>query len=251
MRLSETCAIVTGGASGLGAATAEYLRKSGARVAILDRDARGADFAEIIGAAFFETDVTQEDSTLAAMRGARAAMGQINVCINCAGIMTAAKTVSQGAAHDLAVFRRTIEVNLVGTFNTLRLAAAEMAANRPNRDTGERGVIVNTASVAAYEGQKGQVAYAASKAAVAGMTLPLARDLSAQNIRVCAIAPGVFGTPTMRGLPGSVQQDLTADIPYPRRMGEPVEFARLVGTIIETAYLNGEVIRLDGALRMG
>lgn len=250
MQLPEISAIVTGGASGLGAATAEHLRKNGAAVAILDRDPRGADFAEIIGAAFFETDVTSESSTLAAIRGAKEALGRINACINCAGIVTAAKTFGRSGAHDLAVFRRTIDVNLTGTFNVLRLAVEEMVANKPNQTTGERGVIINTASVAAYDGQKGQVGYAASKAAVAGMTLPLARDLADHNIRVCAIAPGVIGTPMMRGLSEQVQSGLTADVPFPQRMGEPEEFARLVGFLLESAYINGEVVRLDGGLRM-
>lgn len=250
VELSAACAIVTGGASGLGAATAEHLRAAGASVTILDRDPRGADFAEIIGADFVRTDVTSEDSVGAAVAAAKAAMGRVNVCVNCAGIVSSGKTVGRDGALPLESFRRTIEINLIGTFNVLRLVAAEMADNAVVTGCGDRGVIINTASVAAYDGQKGQVAYAASKAAVAGMTLPLARDLAGQGIRVCAIAPGVFGTPMMLSLPGEVQNSLAAEVTYPRRLGEPSEYARLAAFIIESGYLNGEVIRLDGALRM-
>lgn len=250
MELSAACAIVTGGASGLGAATAEYLRAKGASVTILDRDTRGADFAEIIGADFFATDVTDETSLTRAVDGAREVMGRINVCINCAGVVSTGRTVDSDGPLALDAFRRTIDTNLIGTFNTVRLAAAAMARNPAALACGDRGVIINTASVAAYDGQQGQVAYAASKAAVAGMTLPLARDMAGLGIRVCAIAPGIFGTPTMLGLLGDTEDRLTAQVPYPRRLGEPREYARLAAFIIESGYLNGEVIRLDGALRM-
>ncbi|NHF71638.1 SDR family NAD(P)-dependent oxidoreductase [Paracoccus xiamenensis] len=246
MKLAETRAVVTGGASGLGAATASWLVKQGAQVTILDRDPRGRNFAEEIGAHFAETDVTDEASVTRAIETASAAMGGITACVNCAGIVTGEKTVGRDGPHKLDSFRRTIEINLIGSFNVLRLAAVEMAKN-PGED---KGVIINTASVAAYDGQAGQAAYAASKAGIAGMTLPIARDLARSGIRVMAIAPGIFGTPMLRSLPQDVQDSLAAEVTYPKRLGEPVEFARLVGTIIESAYLNGEVIRIDGALRM-
>lgn len=246
MKLSETRAIVTGGASGLGAATATWLVQQGAQVTILDRDPRGRDFADSIGAHFAETDVTDEASVTRAVEAATAAMGRITACVNCAGIVTGEKTVGRDGPHTLDSFRRTIEINLIGSFNVLRLAAAEMAKN----PGAEKGVIINTASVAAYDGQAGQAAYAASKAGIAGMTLPIARDLARSGIRVMAIAPGIFGTPMLRSLPQEVQDSLAAEVTFPKRLGEPVEFARLVGTIIESAYLNGEVIRIDGALRM-
>ncbi len=246
MKLDETRAVVTGGASGLGAATATWLAQQGAQVTILDRDPRGRDLAESIGAHFAETDVTDEASVTRAIETATAAMGGITACVNCAGIVTGEKTVGRDGPHKLDSFRRTIEINLIGSFNVLRLAAAEMARN-PGE---EKGVIINTASVAAYDGQAGQAAYAASKAGIAGMTLPIARDLARSGIRVMAIAPGIFGTPMLRSLPQEVQDSLAAEVTYPKRLGEPVEFARLVGAIIESPYLNGEVIRIDGALRM-
>ncbi|SET80274.1 SDR family NAD(P)-dependent oxidoreductase [Paracoccus homiensis] len=246
MDLQDARAIVTGAASGLGEATARYFRKMGAQVVILDRDEAGAATAAEIGAGFVQTDVTDEDSVSAAIDQAAARMGGIDICVNCAGIVTGEKTVGRDGPHSLAGFRRTIEINLIGSFNVLRLAAAQMAKN--GRD--ENGVIVNTASIAAYDGQKGQAAYAASKAGIAGMTLPIARDLAGQKIRVCAIAPGIFGTPMMRGLPAEVQDSLAAEVTYPKRLGDPDEFARMAGVIVENGYLNGEVIRLDGALRM-
>ncbi|MDF3605612.1 SDR family NAD(P)-dependent oxidoreductase [Paracoccus sp. DMF-8] len=249
MELSAACAIVTGGASGLGAATAEYLRQKGAAVTILDRDPRGADFAEIIGADFAKTEVRDEDSVAAAVAHARNVMGRVNVCINCAGTVSLGKTVGPDGALPLEPFRRTVEINLIGTFNVLRLVAAEMAKTPQPLACGDRGVIINTASVAAFDGQGGQVAYAASKAAVAGMTLPLAREMAPLGIRVCAIAPGIFGSPMMQRLTAQDHDDL-ADVPYPRRVGEPREYARLAAFIIESGYLNGEVIRLDGGLRM-
>ncbi|WBU63351.1 SDR family NAD(P)-dependent oxidoreductase [Paracoccus aerodenitrificans] len=246
MQLDETRAVVTGGASGLGAATSEYLRQRGAQVTILDRDPKGRNFARGIGAGFIETDVIDEASVTRAIEGAVEEMGAINACVNCAGIVTGEKTIGRDGPHGLESFRRTIEINLIGSFNVLRLAAAEMARNEGE----ERGVIINTASVAAFDGQAGQAAYAASKAAIAGMTLPIARDLARNGIRVMTIAPGIFATPMMRSLPPEVQESLAAEVTYPKRLGDPGEFARMVGTIIESGYLNGEVIRLDGALRM-
>ncbi|MCU9846930.1 SDR family NAD(P)-dependent oxidoreductase [Defluviimonas sp. WL0024] len=246
MQLDQCCALVTGGASGLGAATAEAFRARGARVTVLDRETSGAEFATRIGAHFVQTDVTDEASATAGIEAAMAAMGRIDVLVNCAGIVIGEKTLGRAGAHALSSFRRTIDINLVGTFNMIRLAAAKMAANeRP-----ERGVIVNTASIAAFDGQKGQAAYAASKAGIAGMTLPIARDLAASGIRVCAIAPGIFATPMMRGLPEDVQAGLAAEVTFPKRLGEPAEFAALASFIVECGYMNGEVIRLDGALRM-
>ena len=246
MQISGSRAIVTGGASGLGEAAARHLISLGAQVVILDMADQGADVAREMGAGFAKTDVTDEDSVHAAIQQAMTAMGGIDICVNCAGIVIGEKTVGRDGPHKLSTFRKTVEVNLIGTFNVLRLAATEMAMNR----RAENGVIVSTASIAAYDGQKGQAAYAASKAAIAGMTLPIARDLAANNIRVCAIAPGVFGTPMMKGLPPEVQDSLAAEVPYPKRLGDPAEFAKLVAFIVENDYLNGEVIRLDGALRM-
>ena len=246
MQISGSRAIVTGGASGLGEAAARHLISLGAQVVILDMADQGADVAREMGAGFAKTDVTDEDSVHAAIQQAMTAMGGIDICVNCAGIVIGEKTVGRDGPHKLSTFRKTVEVNLIGTFNVLRLAATEMAMNR----RAENGVIVSTASIAADDGQKGQAAYAASKAAIAGMTLPIARDLAANNIRVCAIAPGVFGTPMMKGLPPEVQDSLAAEVPYPKRLGDPAEFAKLVAFIVENDYLNGEVIRLDGALRM-
>ncbi|MDO5705994.1 MAG: SDR family oxidoreductase [Paracoccus sp. (in: a-proteobacteria)] len=246
MELKNARAIVTGGASGLGAATAEYFRAQGAQVMVLDRDAKGADFAAGIGAGFHETDVTDEASVAAAIAAARDHMGGLDACINCAGIVIGEKTVGREGAHKLDTFRRVIEVNLIGTFNVLRLAAEAMAQN----EGPERGVIVNTASIAAFDGQAGQAAYAASKAAIAGMTLPVARDLARSGIRICSIAPGTFGTPMLRSLPQDVQDALAAEVTFPKRLGEPEEFARLAAFIVESGYMNGETVRLDGALRM-
>ncbi|MDZ4137700.1 MAG: SDR family NAD(P)-dependent oxidoreductase [Erythrobacter sp.] len=249
MRLEQTAAVITGGASGLGAATARAFRASGAEVTILDRDAdRGTALAAEIGAHFSAVDVTDEASVMAGIAAAKAAMRRITALINCAGIATGERVLGRDGAHRLDSFRRTIDINLIGSFNCLRLAAAEMALNQPI--DGERGVIINTASVAAFDGQKGQAAYAASKAGIAGMTLPVARDLATQGIRVCAIAPGVFLTPMLEGLGAEVQQGLAADVTFPKRLGRPEEYAALARFILECGYLNGEVIRLDGALRM-
>ena len=246
MRLDQAAAIVTGGASGLGAATAETFRARGAAVTILDRDPAGADFAAAIGAGFAAVDVTDEASAAAGIAAARAAMGRIDVLVNCAGIAIGERILGRDGPHRLESFRRTVDINLVGSFNMMRLAAAEMARN----DGPERGVIVNTASIAAFDGQKGQAAYAASKGGIVGLTLPAARDLAGQGIRVCAIAPGIFATPMLRGLPEEVQESLAAEVTFPKRLGDPAEYGALAAFIVECGYLNGEVIRLDGALRM-
>jgi NAD(P)-dependent dehydrogenase (short-subunit alcohol dehydrogenase family) len=250
MRIEDTAAIITGGASGLGEATARQFRKAGAQVTLLDRDTeRGHAVAEEIGAGFAETDVTDEASVGAAIATAKASMGRITAAVNCAGIATGAKVLGRDGPHPLDAFRRTIDINLVGTFNVARLAAAAMADNAPDAD-GARGVIVNTASIAAFDGQKGQAAYAASKGGIVGLSLPMARDLSREGIRVMAIAPGIFATPMMRGLPQDVQDSLAAEVTFPKRLGDPAEYAQLARFIVECGYLNGEVIRLDGALRM-
>jgi NAD(P)-dependent dehydrogenase (short-subunit alcohol dehydrogenase family) len=251
MDITQSKSIVTGGASGLGEACVRYLAGQGGHVTIFDLGAaRGkAIAAELPGVTFVETDVTSEDGVAKAVAEASAAMGGITAVINCAGIATGAKTVGRDGAHPLGQFQKTIDINLVGAFNVLRLASAEMAKNTPNAD-GERGVIVNTASVAAFDGQKGQAAYAASKAGVAGMSLPIARDLAALGIRCMAIAPGIFRTPMLEGLGQEIMDGLAADVIFPKRLGQPEEFARLAGFIISCAYLNGETIRLDGALRM-
>ncbi|MBO9444798.1 3-hydroxyacyl-CoA dehydrogenase [Ruegeria sp. R14_0] len=250
MQLSSSAAIVTGGASGLGEATARYFAEQGAQVTILDRDAeRGPKVAAEIGGHFAETDVTDEGSVGSAIAQAMSKMGRITVAVNCAGIAYGIKTVGKDGPHPLDAFQRTIDINLVGTFNVSRLAAAEMAKNDPEPD-GARGVIINTASIAAFDGQKGQAAYAASKGGVVGMTLPMARDLASTGVRVMTIAPGIFMTPMLAGLPEEVQQQLAADVPNPARLGDPREYGRLAGFIVEMGYLNGEVIRIDGALRM-
>ena len=250
MRIEETAAIVTGGASGLGAATGRHLRERGARVVLLDRDAEnGAALAKEIGAHFVECDVTDEGSARAAISEAAMQMGRITASINCAGIATGAKTLGRDGPHDLSLFRRTVDINLVGSFNISRLAAERIAQNDTD-EHGARGVIVNTASIAAFDGQKGQAAYAASKGGIVGLSLPMARDLAREGIRVMAIAPGIFLTPMMAGLPQEVQDSLATEVTFPKRMGDPAEYAALVRFIIECDYLNGEVIRLDGALRM-
>lgn len=250
MRIDQTSAIITGGASGLGEATARHFRQQGAQVTILDRDAtRGAAIATDIGAAFVETDVTDEASVANAIATAKTHMGQITAAVNCAGIATGEKTLGKNGPHDLTAFRRTIDINLIGSFNVARLAAAEIAQNAPDAH-GARGVIINTASIAAFDGQKGQAAYAASKGGIFGLSLPMARDLAREGIRVMAIAPGIFLTPMMQGLPQEVQDQLAQDVTFPKRLGDPAEYAALARFIVECDYLNGEVIRLDGALRM-
>lgn len=244
-------AIVTGGASGLGAATAEILSELGLSVTIFDLDERrGEAHAAKISGQFVAVDVSDASSVAQGMEAAETAHGPTRVLVNCAGVAPAAKTVSRGAAHDPEVFERVIKVNLIGSFLCASQAAARMAAADPVGADGARGVIVNTASVAAYEGQVGQVAYAASKAGVAGMTLPMARDLADKGIRVCSIAPGLFLTPLLEGLPQDVQESLGHQVPFPSRLGYPAEFAALVAHIMQNPMLNGEVIRVDGAIRM-
>jgi len=247
----NTVAIVSGGASGLGAAAATTLAEAGAKLVILDmNDSAGTARADALGGIFIKTDVSDPISVAAAMQTVKSTYGTAHVAVNCAGIAPAAKTVSKGAAHDPKPFIATINVNLIGTFNVASQAAALMAVNDPLDQAGARGVIVNTASVAAFEGQVGQVAYAASKGGVVGMTLPMARDLAQLGIRVCAIAPGLFKTPMLEGLPQEVQDSLGAQVPFPSRLGGPSEYAQLVRHIVENQMLNGEVIRLDGAIRM-
>jgi len=251
MDIAGKAALVTGGASGLGAATARELARRGAKVAVLDRNAEGAaTLAAEIGGIGIACDITSADSVLAALESARAVHGPARLLMNIAGIGSAKRIVGKdGAPAPLEDFERVVRVNLIGTYNVTRLAVAEMVKLEPLED-GERGVVINTASVAAFDGQVGQEAYSASKAGVAGMTLPLARDLAQFGVRVCTIAPGLFLTPLLAELPAQVQETLAASIPFPKRLGKPEEFAQLAAGIIENLSLNGEVIRLDGALRM-
>ncbi len=248
---NKTIAVVTGGASGLGAASAWALAKAGAQVTIFDMDAvQGEAAAAEISGQFQQVDVSDAAQVAGAMAALQARAGGLHILVNCAGIGPAAKTVSRGVAHDPALFEKVIGVNLVGSFNCASQAAALMANTAPVTADGGRGVIINTASVAAYDGQIGQVAYSASKGGIVGMTLPMARDLAANGIRVCTIAPGLFLTPLLRGLPEEVQVSLGQQVPFPSRLGAPEEYASLVGQIVENDMLNGEVIRLDGAIRM-
>ncbi|CUJ32697.1 SDR family NAD(P)-dependent oxidoreductase [Cognatishimia activa] len=250
MQISDTKAVITGAASGLGEATARHFASLGAQVTLLDRDTeRGKVVAEGINGTFVETDVTDEASVKAAIEAAKNAMGGINAAVNCAGIAPASKTVGRDGAHPLGLFQKTIDINLVGSFNVARLAAEAMTENAPEAD-GARGVIINTASIAAMDGQKGQAAYAASKGGIVGLSLPMARDLARSGIRVMAIAPGIFKTPMLIGLGQEIMDGLAKDVTCPPRLGEPTEYARLAAFIVECGYLNGEVIRLDGALRM-
>jgi NAD(P)-dependent dehydrogenase (short-subunit alcohol dehydrogenase family) len=253
MRIEGAAALVTGGASGLGEATVRALAEAGAQVTIVDRDReRGEKLVAELGeevAGFAEADVADPDQVQAAVAQA-GARRPLRIAVNCAGVAWAARTLDRdGNPHDLDRFAGVVRVNLVGTFNVLRLAAAAMATAEPLEDD-ERGVIVNTASVAAFEGQIGQIAYAASKAGVMGMTLPAARDLSALGIRVCTIAPGTFDTPMLQALPDATRRSLGEAVPFPRRLGRPEEYAALVLHICQNVVLNGETIRLDGAIRM-
>ncbi|EQB12774.1 SDR family NAD(P)-dependent oxidoreductase [Sphingobium lactosutens] len=250
MDINNMAAIVTGGASGLGKATAAMLVANGAKVAILDLNEDAANAAaQDIGAAAFALNVADDAAVAAALEAAEQAHGVARILVNCAGIAPASKTVGkENAPHPLDIFRRTIEVNLIGSFNLISKFAARAAA-APDVE-GERAVIVNTASVAAYDGQIGQAAYAASKGGVVGMTLPIARDLAQHHIRVMTIAPGIFRTPMVEGFPQHVQDALGAQVPHPSRLGAPAEYAQLVESIIRNPMLNGEVIRLDGAIRM-
>lgn len=251
MNLDESvAAIVTGGGSGLGAAVARMLAEAGVRVAILDRSSDGDAVAAGFGGLFVQVDVTSDDDVVQAFASARAAHGQERILVNCAGIAPAARTTSRAGPHPIDLFRRVVEVNLIGCFHCLALSASGMTVLEP-LEGGMRGVVINTASIAAFDGQMGQAAYAASKAGVAGLTLPVARDLSTVGIRVCTIAPGVFETPLMAGLSDEVRESLGRQVPFPPRLGNPADFAGLVRHACENDYLNGEVIRLDGAMRMG
>ena len=251
MEIDGKSALVTGAGSGLGAATARLLAERGARVALLDRDLDAArDQARAIGGLALACDVTDDHQATLAVDAAREQHGEAAILVNCAGIAPAKRVVGRDGPMPLDVFDRVIQVNLVGTFNLVRLAAAGMADRTPDEDSGERGVIVNTASVAAFEGQIGQAAYSASKAGVAGMTLPLARELARHGVRVMTIAPGLMSTPMLHGMPPEVQESLGAQVPFPPRLGRPEEYGALVLHIVENPMLNGEVIRLDGAIRM-
>lgn len=253
MDIKNVVAVITGGASGLGHAAAEAIVARGGKVVILDlNEQAAAEVAATLGdkAAYVVTNVTDEASVAAALDTAVAKFGQINVCVNCAGIGSATKTVGrENAPHDLGIFRKVVDINLIGTFNVLRLAAARMAGNTPTED-GERGLIVNTASVAAFDGQVGQVAYAATKGAVVGMTLPIARDLAPLGIRCNTIAPGIFNTPLMNAAPDKVKLPLIEMTQFPKRLGHPPEFGALVVHLIENSFFNGETLRLDGGIRM-
>ncbi|WP_298906163.1 SDR family NAD(P)-dependent oxidoreductase [uncultured Aliiroseovarius sp.] len=252
MQISEnTVVTVSGGASGLGGAVAEAFAAAGAKVGIFDlNEEAGQAMAEKLGGAFAKVDVSDAASVAEGFKTLRAALGQERVMVNCAGIAPAAKTQSKGEPHDAGLYAKVIGVNMIGTFNCASQAAAGMAMADPVTDDGERGVIVNTASIAAMDGQIGQLAYASSKGGVVGMTLPMARDLMRDGIRVMAIAPGIFKTPMVAGLPQEVQDSLGAQVPFPSRLGDPAEFAGMVRHIVENSFLNGEVIRLDGAVRM-
>ena len=252
MQLDQVKAVVTGGASGLGHAVAQHIVAHGGKVALFDVNEEKGQTAvrELGGAArFYETDVTNEDGVAANAAAARDAMGGLNMVMNCAGILGAGRVLGKEGPMPLKNFAGTVMVNLVGSFNVAKAGAALMQSNDPGED-GERGVIVNTASVAAYEGQIGQAAYSASKGGVVGMTLPMARELSRFGIRVMTIAPGIFWTPMVDGMPPQVQESLSASIPFPSRLGKPQEFAETVAFIIGNGYLNGSVIRLDGAVRL-
>ncbi|MDE1166257.1 MAG: SDR family NAD(P)-dependent oxidoreductase [Pseudomonas sp.] len=251
MQINNNVFMVSGGASGLGAATAQRLVAAGARVMLVDLNAAVAEKAQALGgnARHVVADITQADAAQAAVDATLAAFGQLNGLINCAGIVSGEKILGKTGPHALESFSRIIDVNLIGSFNLMRLAAAAIAQSAPNED-GERGVIINTASVAAYDGQIGQAAYAASKGAIVSLTLPAARELARFGIRVMTIAPGIFETPMMAGMTDEVRASLAAGVPFPPRLGKPLEYAALAQHIIENSMLNGEVIRLDGALRM-
>jgi len=252
MKIAGSTTVITGGASGLGRATAERLLGGGGRVALLDLPTSpGAQVAQAMGqdALFAACDVTKAEEVTAGLDAAIKRFGSVHALVNCAGIGTAEKTFGKRGPADLGKFARTIQINLIGTFNCIRLAAAHIARNQPSAD-GERGVIINTASVAAFDGQIGQAAYSASKGGVVGMTLPIARDLAELGIRVCTIAPGLFDTPMMATLPEPARISLGKQVPFPPRLGQPAEYAALAVHIMENVMLNGETIRLDGAIRM-
>ena len=253
MELMRIAAIVTGGASGLGAATARELARRGARVVVADiADDKGKAVADEVGGAFAHVDVTQTADIIAATELAKT-LGPVRALVNCAGIGWASRTIGKGGyetAHDLGAFRRVVEVNAIGTFDVIRIVATAMAQTEPLAD-GERGAILNTASVAAFDGQIGQASYSASKGAIVGMTLPIARDLARLKIRVMTIAPGLFKTPLLGNLPEEAIRSLGEQVPHPSRLGDPAEYAALAAHIVENPMLNGETIRLDGAIRMG
>lgn len=252
MQVENKGVLVTGGASGLGAACVRLLCQAGARAVIADLNSEtGNALAQELGEAaiFVKTNVAEEESMQAAVRAAVDTFGGLHIAINCAGIGTAEKVLGKMGPASLATFTKTIQVNLIGTFNSIRLTAAAMSVNEPN-EAGERGIIINTASVAAFEGQIGQAAYSASKGGIVGMTLPIARELARSGIRVMTIAPGLFDTPLLAGLPEAARLSLGQQVPFPPRLGKPGEYAALAKHIIENEMLNGEVIRLDGAIRM-
>ncbi len=250
MKFADKAILVTGGASGLGAAAARKIASEQGHPVILDmNEEAGKTIADELGGLFMKADVSSEAQVQAAIDAARERFGSIHGAVNCAGIGNAAVTAGKKGPFPLELFERVIRVNLIGTFNVIRLAAQAMLENEPN-EGGERGVLVNTASVAAFDGQIGQAAYSASKGGVVGMTLPIARDLARSGIRVVTIAPGLFMTPMLAGLPQEAQDSLGAQVPFPSRLGDPAEYAALVGHIFDNAMLNGEVIRLDGAIRM-
>jgi NAD(P)-dependent dehydrogenase (short-subunit alcohol dehydrogenase family) len=249
MEIKGKVFLVTGGASGLGEGTARMLAANGGKVVVADMQAdKGEQVAQEIGGAFVKCDVSQEADAQAAVAKA-VSLGKLMGLVNCAGIAPAEKTVGKNGPHNFGVFQKTIMVNLVGSFNMIRLAAEAMAKNEPE-STGERGCMISTASVAAYDGQIGQAAYSASKGGVVGMTLPIARDLARNGIRNMTIAPGIFGTPMLFGMPKEVQDALAASVPFPSRLGTPEDYAKLAKHIFENDMLNGEVIRLDGAIRL-
>jgi NAD(P)-dependent dehydrogenase (short-subunit alcohol dehydrogenase family) len=252
MKYADARAVVTGGASGLGLAVARHIVTAGGRVTLLDvQEGPGQAAAATLGprANFAKCDVTSETEVNAAMETARAATSGVNLLVNCAGVIGAGRVLGKSGPMAGDFFTRVVHINVIGTFLCDKAAAAIMQSNTPTAD-GERGVIIHTSSVAAFEGQIGQAAYAATKAAVAGMTLPIARELAMFGIRVCSLAPGIFGTPMLAGMPQEVQDSLGKQVPFPQRLGRPEEFAALVQTIFEVPYLNGETIRLDGAIRM-
>jgi NAD(P)-dependent dehydrogenase (short-subunit alcohol dehydrogenase family) len=252
MDLKNTVALVSGGASGLGEATVRRFVAHGGYAVIMDvNHAKGKALAQELGDAvrFTETDVTSEEAVQKAIELAKSEFGGVHILVNAAGIGSATRTVGKEGAHPLAIFEFVIKVNLIGTFNCIRLAATAMTANTPN-ENGERGVIISTASVAAFDGQIGQAAYSASKGGIVGMTLPIARDLAREGIRVMTIAPGLFDTPLLAALPEPAKQSLGQQVPFPSRLGNPSEYAQLAQSIVENPMLNGEVIRLDGAIRM-
>ena len=252
MDLRGATALITGAASGLGAATARRFFEAGANVVVLDRDeAKALEISASLGdnAIAAAADITSEEEVSEAINAVHARFGSLQILVNCAGIAMALRTTSKNGPHPLDVFETVIRINLLGTFNVIRLAATSMARNEPNGE-GERGVIINTASTAAFDGQIGQAAYSASKGGIVGMTLPIARDLARDGIRVNTIAPGVFDTPLMAGLPEAARESLSQQIPFPPRLGKPEEFARLAQQIVENTMLNAAVIRLDGGMRM-